>query len=183
MPVVRAALFTVLLLAAVVLQTAFFPYFALDGATPNVVLLVVVAAALTRGPEFAAVLGFFGGLLIDLAPPADHVAGRWALALMVVGYLAGKVRPEAGRSAMAALATVGAALLRRYLDLRAVRPADDRAVGQRRRGAARHPARPASRPPARALRAAAGPPDLPAGAAAPGRLLSEPDGHRLTWRS
>ena len=35
MPVVRAALFTVLLLAAVVLQTAFFPYFALDGATPE----------------------------------------------------------------------------------------------------------------------------------------------------
>ena len=31
MPVVRAALFTVLLLAAVVLQTAFFPYFAFDG--------------------------------------------------------------------------------------------------------------------------------------------------------
>ena len=56
MPVVRAALFTVLLLAAVVLQTAFFPYFALDGATPNVVLIVVVAGALTRGPEFAAVL-------------------------------------------------------------------------------------------------------------------------------
>ena len=56
MPVVRAALFTVLLLTAVVLQTAFFPYFALDGATPNVVLLIVVAGALTRGPEFAAVL-------------------------------------------------------------------------------------------------------------------------------
>ena len=37
MPVVRSALFTVLLLAAVVLQTAFFPYFALDGATPNAV--------------------------------------------------------------------------------------------------------------------------------------------------
>lgn len=109
MPVVRAALFTVLLLAAVVLQTAFFPYFALDGVTPDVVLIVVVAAGLTRGPEFAAILGFFGGLLIDLAPPAEHVAGRWALALMVVGYLAGKVRPEAGRSAVAALATVGAA--------------------------------------------------------------------------
>ena len=109
MPVVRSALFTVLLLAAVVLQTAFFPYFALDGATPNVVLLVVVAGALTRGPEFAAVLGFFGGLLVDLTPPADHVAGRWALALMIVGYLAGKVRPEAGRSALAALATVAAA--------------------------------------------------------------------------
>jgi rod shape-determining protein MreD len=109
MPVVRAALFAVLLLLAVVLQTAFFPYFSYQGVTPNVVLLVVVAAGLVRGPEFAAVLGFFGGLLVDLVPPADHVAGRWALALMVVGYLVGRVRPEAGRSVLGALATVAAA--------------------------------------------------------------------------
>lgn len=109
MPAVRAALFTALLLAAVVLQTAFFPYFAYEGVVPNVVLLVVVAAALTRGPELAAGLGFAGGLLIDLTPPADHLAGRWALALMLVGYLAGRVRPDAGRSAAAALATVAAA--------------------------------------------------------------------------
>ena len=27
-------------------------------------------------------LGFVGGLALDLAPPADHVAGRWALALV-----------------------------------------------------------------------------------------------------
>ena len=29
-----------------------------------------------------------------VAPPADHVAGRWALALMVVGYLAGELADE-----------------------------------------------------------------------------------------
>lgn len=105
---VRSLLFLALLLAAVVLQTAFFPYFAYDGVVPDVVLLIVVAAGLTRGPEFAAMLGFAGGLLIDLAPPADHIAGRWALALMVVGYLAGRVRLDAGRSALAALAAVAA---------------------------------------------------------------------------
>jgi hypothetical protein len=32
-----------------------------------------------------AVLGFVAGLLLDLVPPADHEAGRWALALVVVG--------------------------------------------------------------------------------------------------
>ena len=37
------------------------------------------------------VLGFGGGLLLDLVPPADHVAGRWALALLVAGYLSGRV--------------------------------------------------------------------------------------------
>ena len=38
-------------------------------------------------------------MLLDLAPPADHVAGRWALALVVVGYVAGRVRPEPAASA------------------------------------------------------------------------------------
>jgi rod shape-determining protein MreD len=88
MPLARGLLFTVLLLVAVVLQVTFFGYFSYDGVVPNLVLLVVVAAALSRGPELAALLGLVGGLAIDLAPPADHVAGRWALALVVVGYVA-----------------------------------------------------------------------------------------------
>ena len=78
-----------------VLQVAVFPHLAWEGIVPNLCLLVVVAAALVRGPAFAATLGFFAGLLLDLAPPADHVAGRWALALVVVGYLAGRMRQDA----------------------------------------------------------------------------------------
>jgi rod shape-determining protein MreD len=108
MPLLRGAVFLALLLAAVVLQVSFFGYFAWDGVVPNLVLLVVVAAGLVRGPEVAAALGFAGGLAIDLVPPADHVAGRWALALVVVGYLAGRVRPESGRSSLVALTTVAA---------------------------------------------------------------------------
>ncbi len=76
---------------------------------PNLCLLVVVAGALTRGPQFAMVLGFGAGLLLDLAPPADHVAGRWALALLVVGYLVGRVRPESRPTATTVVATVAAA--------------------------------------------------------------------------
>jgi rod shape-determining protein MreD len=108
MAALRTLTFAALLLAAVVLQVTFFPHLAYDGVVPNLVLLVVVAAALTRGAEFAMTLGFFGGLLIDLAPPADHVAGRWALALVVAGYLAGRVRQDAGQSAIASIATVAA---------------------------------------------------------------------------
>ena len=108
MSAVRALVLTLVLVAAVVLQVAVFSTFSLDGVVPNLALLVVVAAALVRGPEFAAVLGFLGGLAIDLAPPADHVAGRWALALVVVGYLAGRVRHDAGTSALSALVTVAA---------------------------------------------------------------------------
>jgi rod shape-determining protein MreD len=108
MSAVRALVLTAVLLLAVVLQVAVFSAFSLDGVVPNLALLVVVAAALVRGPEFAAALGFLGGLAIDLAPPADHVAGRWALALVVVGYLAGRVRHDAGTSAVAAVVTVAA---------------------------------------------------------------------------
>jgi rod shape-determining protein MreD len=108
MSVVRALVLTLVLVAAVVLQVAVFSVLSIDGVVPNLALLVVVAAALVRGPEFAAVLGFLGGLAIDLAPPNDHVAGRWALALVVVGYLAGRVRHDAGTSAVAAVVTVAA---------------------------------------------------------------------------
>lgn len=108
MAAVRGAVFALLLLVAVVLQVSFFGWFSYDGVVPNLALLVVVAAALTRGPELAATLGFVGGLAIDLVPPADHVAGRWALALVVVGYVAGRVRQDAGRSTVAALVTVAA---------------------------------------------------------------------------
>lgn len=108
MAVVRGALFTLLVLLAVVLQLSFFSSFSYEGVVPNLVLLVVVAAGLVRGPEFAAFLGFIGGMAIDLVPPADHVAGRWALALVLVGYLAGRIRQDSGRSSVVALATVAA---------------------------------------------------------------------------
>jgi rod shape-determining protein MreD len=108
MGLVRTLVLALLVTAAVVLQVAAFSYLSYDGVVPNLALLLVVAAALVRGPDFAAVLGFFSGLAIDLAPPADHVAGRWALALVVVGYLAGRVRHDAGSSALAAVATVAA---------------------------------------------------------------------------
>jgi rod shape-determining protein MreD len=108
MGLVRTLVLTVLVTAAVVLQVVAFSYLSYDGVVPNLALLLVVAAALVRGPDFAAVLGFFSGLAIDLAPPADHVAGRWALALVVVGYLAGRVRHDAGTSAVAAVVTVAA---------------------------------------------------------------------------
>jgi len=99
---------TFALTVALVLQVSVFPLVAWHGVVPNLVLLVVIGAALVRGAEFAMVLGFIAGVLLDLAPPADHVAGRWALALLVVGYVAGRVAPDVRASARAVLATVAA---------------------------------------------------------------------------
>jgi rod shape-determining protein MreD len=93
---------------ALVLQVSLFPHLAWQGVVPNLCLLVVVAAALTRGAQVAAVLGFLTGVVLDLAPPADHVAGRWALALVIVGYVAGRMRQEVKPTAVAVVSTVAA---------------------------------------------------------------------------
>jgi rod shape-determining protein MreD len=108
MNAMRAVVAVVVVSAALILQVSVFPHFAWDGIVPNLCLLVVVGAALTRGAQFAAVLGFVAGVALDLAPPADHVAGRWALALVVVGYVAGRVRQDVRPTATAVVATVAA---------------------------------------------------------------------------
>ena len=108
MTALRGAALTAMVCLAVVAQVVLFPYVAIDGVVPNLALVLVVVAAIDRGPQFAALFGFGAGLLLDLAPPADHVAGRWALALVVVGYLAGRVRQDARSSTFTAVLVVGA---------------------------------------------------------------------------
>jgi rod shape-determining protein MreD len=90
----RAAAAVTVLLLAVVLQVSVLPHLAYHGVVADVVLLAVVAVGLRHGSEPAMVLGFAGGLLLDLLPPADHVAGRWALALFVAGYVSGRVSAQ-----------------------------------------------------------------------------------------
>ncbi|MBS43763.1 MAG: rod shape-determining protein MreD [Nocardioides sp.] len=101
----------VAVLVALVLQTSVLPHLAWHGVAPDLVLVVVVAVALTRGAHTGTVVGFAAGVLVDLAPPADHVAGRWALALMLVGYVAGRVaedRAARGTGVLGTLAVVAA---------------------------------------------------------------------------
>jgi rod shape-determining protein MreD len=104
----RTAALAALVCVAVVSQTVVLRYVAIDGVVPDLVLILDVVAAIDRGPQVGAQLGFGAGLLLDLAPPADHVAGRWALALVVVGYLAGRVRQDARSSTLTAVLVVGA---------------------------------------------------------------------------
>ena len=108
MSVVRALVLTLVLVAAVVLQVAVFSVLSIDGVVPNLGRLGVGAAAVGRGRSCGGLLGCGGGRATPPAPPNDHVAGRWALALVVVGYLAGRVRHDAGTSAVAAVVTVAA---------------------------------------------------------------------------
>ncbi|GAA2800889.1 rod shape-determining protein MreD [Streptomyces showdoensis] len=109
----RILLSAALVVVALVVQVSVLARLQLPGAVPDLVLLTVVALALVYGHVTGALVGFTAGLLADLAPPADHAAGRYALVLCVVGYLCGLARPDNGRlkSATGPMAVVVAAAI------------------------------------------------------------------------
>jgi rod shape-determining protein MreD len=100
-----------LILFGLILQVSVFGRLQLPGATPDILLLVVVGLAMVYGPTGGCLVGFAAGLLADLAPPSDHAIGRYALVLCLMGYAAGLLRPDHGRqrSVSSALLVVGAA--------------------------------------------------------------------------
>ncbi|MEU9922145.1 rod shape-determining protein MreD [Streptomyces griseoluteus] len=109
----RVLLSTVLVVVALVIQVSVLARLHLPGAVPDLLLLTVLGLALVYGHVGGALVGFGAGLLADLAPPADHAAGRYALVLCVIGYFAGLVKPETGRlkSATGPMAVVVAAAI------------------------------------------------------------------------
>jgi rod shape-determining protein MreD len=104
----RALAVGILVVLTVTLQVSIFPSLSVRGVVPDLALLVVIAAALVRGPEYAALVGFVAGLVLDLAPPADATAGRWALAFVVVGYLIGLARQDSEVSLVGTVVMVAA---------------------------------------------------------------------------
>lgn len=81
------------LVVAVVLQLAVVNRAPLPGGTaPDLVLLVTAAVALRAGPMTGMLAGFCGGLAVDIAPPAAHLAGEYALVFCLVGYACGRAR-------------------------------------------------------------------------------------------
>jgi len=94
----RFAIAGAFLVVAVLVQTVIFSPMRLPGAVPDVVLVVVIAFGIATDSAFGCAVGFAGGLLLDIVPPSDGTAGRWALVFTVAGWLAGKYRltPEHG---------------------------------------------------------------------------------------
>ncbi|MFE4449687.1 rod shape-determining protein MreD [Streptomyces sp. NPDC056796] len=109
----RTLLSATLVVVALVIQVSVLARLQLPGATPDLLLLVVLGLAFVYGHVSGALIGFGAGLLADVAPPADHAAGRYALVLCLVGYLAGLARPENGqlKSAFTPMAFVVAAAI------------------------------------------------------------------------
>ncbi|MER7575237.1 rod shape-determining protein MreD [Streptomyces sp. NPDC052415] len=113
MRVNRILLSSSLVVVALVLQVSVLARLHLPGAVPDLLLLTVLALAMVYGHVGGALVGFGAGLLADLAPPADHAAGRYALVLCVIGYLAGLIKPDNGRlkSATGPMVVVAAAAI------------------------------------------------------------------------
>jgi rod shape-determining protein MreD len=109
----RILLPTVLVVFAMVAQVSVLARLHLPGAVPDLLLLTVLGLAISYGHVAGCLIGFFAGLLADLAPPADHAVGRYALVLCVIGYVAGLFKPDSGRLRTAAgpmLVVIGAAI-------------------------------------------------------------------------
>jgi rod shape-determining protein MreD len=88
----RAALAAALLLLAILIQVTLVNSLPWPGAAgPDLVLVAVVALALTGGPLEGMLAGFCAGLALDVAPPATHLIGQYA------GVLPGRVRLRPGR--------------------------------------------------------------------------------------
>jgi rod shape-determining protein MreD len=76
---------------------------------PDLVLLTVVALGLCSGPAGGALTGFCAGLALDIAPPGSYLIGQYALVFCLVGYLCGRLRGIANRSALLTIAAAMAA--------------------------------------------------------------------------
>jgi rod shape-determining protein MreD len=78
----------VLLLFAALLQVTVVTAVEVASGYPDVVLVLLVAIALLRGPLLGAVAGFWAGLILDIA--AFQTLGMSSLLLTLVGYWAGR---------------------------------------------------------------------------------------------
>lgn len=76
-------------LAAVLIEVTLLTRLGIPGATPDLVVVTVVAIALAMGPIQGAAAGFAAGVLIDLAPPGDTLLGVNAVVYVGIGLIAG----------------------------------------------------------------------------------------------
>ena len=86
----RGLISSVVVAVAVVVQLTIVDRIAFPGgAGPNLVLLAVAALALAGGPLTGLLIGFWGGLALDVAPPGSHFTGQNALVFCLIGYACG----------------------------------------------------------------------------------------------
>jgi len=92
---------------AVIVELTLLSRLGLPGATPDLVVVTIVALALAYGPLPGAIAGFSAGILIGLAPPFDGVLGLEAIIFMAVGLITGAVVDPRDRSVPVIMGMVG----------------------------------------------------------------------------
>ena len=101
----RVLLPAVLVVVALLLQLTVLDQLPLPGGvSPDLLLLVVVALALSSGPTAGLITGFCAGLALDIAPPSNHLIGVYALVFCLVGYFCGLVAADLENSVLLPLA-------------------------------------------------------------------------------
>jgi len=102
----RLVLIAVSLVVAVAVQVSLLSRLGLPGATPDLVLVVVMAFGFVRGPVAGSAVGFAAGLLLDLAPPSVGYFGLTAALMAIAGFAAGVVAERSGGVVVVALLSV-----------------------------------------------------------------------------
>ena len=97
----------IVILLAVMLQLTLLSRLGLPGATPDLVVVSVVALALAYGPLTGAVVGFAAGLVLGFTPPAGGVIGLQALIFLAIGFLTGAVIDPRDRTVPVLMGMVG----------------------------------------------------------------------------
>jgi rod shape-determining protein MreD len=84
-----------LVFVAAILQVSVFSTVTILNGTPDLLLVAIICVALLRGPVVGAVIGFWGGLLVDTANL--ETLGVTSLLLTVAGYWIGRYGETTGR--------------------------------------------------------------------------------------
>ena len=85
----RRFIYLGLLLGAFLLQNNVFAVSPLIGATPNLLLILTFTVGFVRGKKEGMLLGFFSGLLMDVA--YGEIVGFYALIYLCIGYVNGSI--------------------------------------------------------------------------------------------
>lgn len=92
MRLTRSLVILTLLLLGSAIEVTWLNPLGLPGATPPLVMVLVIGAAMRRTPNRAALIGFIAGLIVDVMPPSTTPLGVSAFALAILGYAISNMR-------------------------------------------------------------------------------------------
>ncbi|MDD4601199.1 hypothetical protein SDC9_09032 [bioreactor metagenome] len=83
----RLVVWTLIIVCTTVIQATIIPLLSIKGVSPDLLLIVVVSASLLYGKDHGVGIGFFAGLVQDLA--SGNIFGVNTLSKLSIGYLFG----------------------------------------------------------------------------------------------